>query len=168
MLGGGTYRGQSVPVQARPRVLFVGDDASSPDIAASLLRRLVGDRVEIRTAGAQRPDPGGRGDDILVQMGLDPATEERLTAHALNVADHVVVLGTHLDVARVAGRTYDEWDLEVEDLAAHVRRLAVDLLGGADDEEPRSRLRRVWTRIRTSRLVRAVGSTFRRLRARVR
>ena len=143
-------------------MLFVGDDASSPEIAATLLRRLVGDRVEIRTAGAQRADPGGRGDDILVQMGLNPAREERLSAHALNVADHVVVLGTHLDVARVAGRTYEEWDVERDDLATRVERLAIDLLGGTDDEPPRrSRLRRAATRARRHPLVAAL---VRRLR----
>lgn len=114
---------------ARPRVLFVGDDASSPAIAATLLRRLVGDQVEIRTAGAQRPDPGGRGDDILVQMGLDPAHEERLSVAALSVAERVVVLATGLDVARLPGRRYEEWDLAEEDLADHVRRLAIELCG---------------------------------------
>ncbi|SER06289.1 Protein-tyrosine-phosphatase [Microlunatus flavus] len=148
-------------------MLFVGDDASSPDIAASMLRRLVGDRVEIRTAGAQRPDPGGRGDDILVQMGLNPASEERLSAQALNVADHVVVLGTHLDVARVAGRTYEEWDVEQDDLAGRVRRLAVDLLGGTEDEPfRRSRVRRVLAWARRRRVVVALARGLRRLRSR--
>lgn len=147
-------------------MLFVGDDASSPDIAASMLRRLVGDRVEIRTAGAQRPAPGGRGDDILVQMGLNPATEERLSAHALNVADHVVVLGTHLDVARVAGRTYEEWDVEQEDLATRVRRLAVDLLGGTEDDPAvRSRVRRALIWVRRHPVVAALARQLHRLRA---
>ena len=116
------------PATARPRVLFVGNDQSSPEIAANLLRRRVGERVEISTAGAQPREHGGRADDILVQMGLNPATEERLSAHALNVADRVVVLGTGLDVARVAGHRYEEWDVANEDLGERVRRLAVELL----------------------------------------
>ena len=66
-------------VTARPIVLFVGDDASSTQIAGSLLRRLVGNRVEIHTAGAQPPNPGGREDQMLVMMGLNPAYEERLS-----------------------------------------------------------------------------------------
>ncbi len=149
----------------RPRVLFVGDDASSPDIAASMLRRLVGERVEIRTAAAQRPEPGGRGDDILVQMGLNPASGERLSAHALTVADHVVVLGRHLDVARVSGRTYEEWDVEADDLAARVRRLAVDLLGGTDDAPPRwARLRSVLARPGRGGVVPALAAGLRRFR----
>ena len=118
----GTSRSQ------RARVLFVGNDQSSPEIAANLLRRLVGDRVEIITAGAQLSDPGGRADDILVQMGLNPANEERLSVRALNVADRVVVLGTGLDVARVAGRRYEEWDVANEDLEERVRLLSVELL----------------------------------------
>ena len=122
---------QSGDVQGRPRVLFVGDDASSPEIAATLLRRLVGEQVEVRTAGAQRPDPGGRGDDILVQMGLNPAAEERLSVSSLNVSERVVVLGTDLDVARLPGRRYEEWDVANEDLAEHVRRLAIELCGPA-------------------------------------
>ncbi len=119
------------PGGRRPRVLFVGDDASSPEIAATLLRRLVGDQVEIRTAGAQRPEPGGRGDDILVQMGLNPATEERLSVSSLSVSERVVVLGTDLDVARLPGRRYEEWDVANDDLAEHVRRLAIELCGPA-------------------------------------
>lgn len=109
-------------------MLFVGNDASSPEIAANLLRRQVGDRVEVLTAGAQVPEPGGRADDILVQMGLNPASEERLSVRSLNVADRVVVLGTGLDVARMAGRRYEEWDVENEDLAERVRRLGAELL----------------------------------------
>ena len=85
---------------SRPIVLFVGDDASSTQIAESLLRRLVGDRVEIHTAGAQPPNPGGREDQMLVMMGLNPAHEERLSVRALATSDRVIVLGTSLDVAR--------------------------------------------------------------------
>ena len=122
---------------ARPTVLFVGDDAASTQIAETLLRNLVGDRVEIRTAGAQRPDPGGRADQMLVMMGLDPAHEERLSVASLHAADRVVILSTTLDVARVPGRTYEEWDVEDDDLAAHVRALAIDLLGTERDRRTR-------------------------------
>lgn len=134
-------------MQRRPRVLFVGDDAASPEIAASMLRRLVGDGVEVVTAGAQRPDPGGRGDDILVQMGLNPATEEPLGVHALNVADRVVVLGTGLDVARVPGRRYEEWDLADEDLAVRVRQLALELQPPETGRRPGRRLRALLARV---------------------
>lgn len=151
-------------MEVRPLVLFVGDDASSPAIAATLLQRLVGERIDVRTAGAQPPEPGGRGDDILVQMGLDPAHEERLSVQALSVADHVVILGSHLDVARVAGHTYEEWDVEHDDLEAHVRRLAIDLLGGADDEPERwPGVRRALDRARVQPQLRRLADRLARL-----
>jgi hypothetical protein len=110
-----------------PRVLFVGDDASSAEIAASVLRRLVGDRVAVDTAGTQPADPGGRSDEMLVAMGLDPAGEQPLSARALHTADRVIILGTGLDVARLSGPRYEEWDLAHDDLVARVQALGDDL-----------------------------------------
>ena len=131
-----------------PVVLFVGNDASSTQIAESLLRRRVGDdRVEIHTAGAQPPDPGGREDQMLVMMGLNPAHEERLSVRALNTADRVVILGTGLDVARMPGRDYEEWNLDTVGLEERIDALAADLISAADSptsvtrvEKPRIRL----------------------------
>lgn len=139
-------------MSARPTVLFVGDDAASTQIAETLLRDLVGDQVEIRTAGAQLPDPGGRADQMLVMMGLDPAHEERLSVSSLHAADRVVILSTTLDVARVPGRTYEEWDVEDDDLAARVRVLAVDLLGREPDRRtrPMDVVRRILALLRTT------------------
>ncbi|GAA3707161.1 hypothetical protein GCM10022204_26380 [Microlunatus aurantiacus] len=146
----------------RPIVLFVGDDASSTQIAESLLRRLVGDRVEIHTAGAQPPNPGGREDQMLVMMGLNPAHEERLTARALVTSDRVIVLGTALDVARVPGRRYEEWDLDDSSLGERVEALAVELLSVLDNPVtvPAPRARKTGSRL--------VGQRIRRrVRARV-
>jgi len=111
----------------RPRVLFIGDDASSPEIAASMLHRLVGDMVDIGTAGTQTCEPGGRSDEMLVAMGLDPAHEQSLSTRALHTADRVVILGTGLDVARLSGPSYEEWDLAHDDLADRVQALSVEL-----------------------------------------
>lgn len=116
----------------RPIVLFVGDDASSTQIAESLLRQLVGDLVEIHTAGAQPPNPGGREDQMLVMMGLNPAHEERLSVRALNTSDRVIILGTGLDVARVPGRRYEEWDLDDGSLDDRVESLAAALMSTFD------------------------------------
>jgi len=128
-----------------PIVLFVGDDASSTQIAESLLHRLVGDRVEIHTAGAQQPNPGGREDQMLVMMGLNPAHEERLSIRALTMSDRVIILGTTLDVARVPGRRYEEWDLTNDDLEERVEMLAAELINSLDaaytpDDASRSQL----------------------------
>ena len=116
-------------LRARPRVLFVGSDATSPQIAASLLRRAVGDRVVVGTADTQPVERGGRTDEMLVGMGLDPAPEHLLTAASLRTADRVVVLGTDLDVALLPGPRYDHWDLAADDLAERVEALAAELTG---------------------------------------
>ena len=149
---------------ARPKVLFVGDDAASTQIAETLLRRLVGDRVEIHTAGAQQPDPGGRADQMLVMMGLDPAHEERLSVSSLHASDRVVILSTRLDVARVPGRTYEEWDVENDDLSERVRGLAIDLLGREPDRRtrPLDVVRRIVARLVTTVRRRSSGRSTRR------
>ena len=115
-----------------PTVQFVGDDASSTQIAESLLQRLVGDRVEIHTAGAQPPNPGGRADQMLVMMGLNPAHEERLSVRALSTSDRVIVLGTSLDVAQIPGRHYEEWDLSGSSLEERVATRAAELISSTD------------------------------------
>lgn len=109
------------------RVLFVGNYVSSPQIAASLLRRLGGDRLIVETAGTQKLEPGGRTDEMLVAMGLNPAEEQLLSSRSLHSADRVVVLGTGLDVARLVGPRYEEWDLAHDDLASRVEALGVEL-----------------------------------------
>jgi hypothetical protein len=108
-------------------VLFVGNDATSPQIAASLLRRLTDDRVAVRTAGIRPAESGGRSDEMLVAMGLDPADEQKLSTRALHTADRVVSLGTGLDVARLPGPRYEEWDLTQGDLIARVESLSDEL-----------------------------------------
>lgn len=110
------------------RVLFVGNDASSPQIAASLLRRLAGDRLLVETAGTRELEPGGRTDEMLVARGLNPAEEQLLSSRSLHSADRVVVLGADLDVARLAGPRYEEWDLAHDDLVSRVEALGVELL----------------------------------------
>ena len=117
----------TLTVPTRPRVLFVGHDDGSPQIAASLLRRVAGDRLAVQTAGTQPADPGGRSDEMLVAMGLDHAEERRPSAAALRAADCVVVLGADLDVARLPGPRYEEWDLANDDLVARVQGLSDDL-----------------------------------------
>ena len=123
----------------RPRVLFVGHDATSPEIAASLLRRAAGDRVAVATASTHAADPSGRADELLVAMGLDPADEHRLHAGALYTADRVVMLGADLDVARLPGPRYEEWDLADADLVDRVRALGDDLTAASTATPPSSR-----------------------------
>lgn len=146
-------------------MLFVGNDQSSPEIAANLLRRLVGDDIEVVTAGAQPAAPGGRADDILVQMGLNPASEERLSVRDLRTADRVVVLGAGLDVARVPGQRYEEWDVEHDDLEERVRVLGLELRAGPAPAPPTSLRDRALRRLLAvaGRTVRAVRGLARRV-----
>ncbi len=122
----------AAPATAHPRrtplVLFVGQEAGSPQIAASVLRQVAGDAVVVGTSGTQPGEPGGRLDEMLVAMGLDPADERPVSAGALRAADRVVVLGADLDVARLPGPRYEQWDLEAEDLLTRVEALANDLV----------------------------------------
>lgn len=129
----------------RPRVLFIGHDASSPQIAASLLIQLAGDRIDIDTAGTRPGDPGGQADEMLVAMGLNPTQEHRVSLHSLNVADRVISLGIGLDVARVGGARYEEWDLARGDLVDRIETLSHDLLR-PPVQEPKTR---VLARVRT-------------------
>jgi hypothetical protein len=149
----------------RPRVLFVGDDASSPQIAASLLRAAAGDRIRVGTAGTQPVEPGGRSDEMLVAMGLNPAEEKLLSARALHTADRVVVLGADIDVARLPGPSYEEWDLRQEDLVSRVETLSHALTAPA--AAPRfavlSRLLKLPEAIRCRRTSRSPVSTSREL-----
>lgn len=121
----------------KPTVMFIGDDASSTQIAESLLRLLVGEDVQIHTAGARQPDPGGREDQMLVMMGLNPAHEEPIRVRLLNTSDWVIILGANLDVARVPGRRYEEWDITTDDLEERVAHLAAKLTRGTDGPPPK-------------------------------
>jgi len=66
-------------------------------------------------------------------MGLDPAADHPLHARSLRTADRVVVLDTDLDVARLPGPRYEEWDLVREDLVTRVEALADELTRGPAD-----------------------------------
>lgn len=131
--------------KTRPRVLFIGRDTSSTHIAASLLSHLVGDRVDIDTAGTRPGDPGGQADELLVAMGLNPMSEHRVSVSSLNAADRVISLGVGLDVARVGGAHYEEWDLAHEDLIERVETLSQDLLRPSVQEPNPGILARVRT-----------------------
>lgn len=111
----------------RPRVLFIDRDGGSTQVAASLLRRVSGDRVAVRTAITEPADPGGRSDEMLVAMGLNPADDQRLSSGALHTADRVVVLGPGLDVAQLPGPRYEQWDLTDDDLVRRIQALSDEL-----------------------------------------
>ncbi|SDS72711.1 Protein-tyrosine-phosphatase [Friedmanniella luteola] len=142
------------PTGRRPRVLFVGPDAGSTQIAAGVLRQVTGDAVVVGTSGTRPPDPSRRTDEMLVAMGLDPADERLLSAGSLRAADRVVVLGAEVDVARLPGPRYERWDLETDDLLTRVEALADELTAAPVVEAPttlRARVR-AWAPVLRRRL----------------
>lgn len=130
-------------------ILFVGDDGST-QIAASLLRRLIGDRAEVGTAGVDRADPGSRQDEMLVAMGLDPADGQRLSARVLRSADQVIALGPGVDVARVPGPRYEEWDVTAGNLVGRVETLATELTAVPTEAAAEPLLARMRTLLRVA------------------
>ena len=133
----------TLPRGRRPCVLFVGHDTGSPQIAASVLRQVAGDAIVVGTSGTRSGDRAGRVDEMLVAMGLDPADERPLSAGALRAADRIVVLDADVDVARLPGPRYEQWDLETEDLLGRVEALADELTTApaATSTTPVARLR---------------------------
>ena len=71
-------------------------------------------------------------------MGLDPAEERPLSAGSLRAADRVVVLGTDVDVARLPGPRYEQWDLEADDLLTRVEALVDELTAAPVTSAPPS------------------------------
>jgi hypothetical protein len=134
-----------------PRVLFVGREASSPSIAASLLREGVGDQIAIDTASTQPAEPGGRSDEMLVAMGLNPADRHLLSSRAIYAADRVVVLEADLDVARMPGPRYEEWDIEQDDLFERVDALSADLTARPATKSRSSMMNRILALLRRTR-----------------
>lgn len=134
----------------RPRrILFVGDDGST-HIAAGLLRHLIGNRAEVSTAGVDRADPGSRQDEMLVAMGLDPADGQRLSARVLRSADQVIALGPGVDVARLAGPRYEEWDVTDGNLSGRIESLASELTAVSITDAPQPVLARMRNRLRVA------------------
>ena len=107
------------------RVLFVGNDETTPQCAAGLLRRLAGDWVQVRTASTAPTRPGPA--ELTGALGPSATAEQRLSSRALHTSDRVVVLGAGLDVARLPGPRYEEWDLAADDLVHRVETLSSEL-----------------------------------------
>ena len=88
-----------------------------------------------RSAGPVDPRHGCWAGRLSVRFRLEVAAAVRAPrrtsvqeyARVLPTADRVVILGTGLDVARLPGPRYVEWDLTHDDLVARVETLADDL-----------------------------------------
>lgn len=118
-----------------PSVLFVCvQNAGRSQLAAGILRHLVGDRVIVRTAGsAPATDVRSSIVTALDEIGVAVGSEfpKLLTDDAVKAADVVVTMGCGDACPVYPGRRYLDWDLDdpVDQPLAVVRRIRDDIDG---------------------------------------
>lgn len=102
-------------LRGTPEVLFVcTQNAGRSQMAAAILRYLLGDHVHVRTAGTR---PGSRIPDDIVdaldEIGVPIATEfpKPLTDEVVRAADYVITMGCGDACPIYPGRRYLDWDL---------------------------------------------------------
>jgi arsenate reductase (thioredoxin) len=100
----------------RPSVLFVCvHNAGRSQIAAALLGRRAGGRVEVRSAGSE---PAERLNPTVVtamrEIGVDVSKEvpKPLADQAVREADVVITMGCGDACPIYPGKRYEDWDLE--------------------------------------------------------
>jgi len=135
-----------VPVD-RPQVLFVCvHNAGRSQMAAGLLSKLAGERIDVRSAGsdpAETLNPAAV--EAMAEVGIDITAErpQLLADDFVREADAVVTMGCGDSCPFYPGKRYEDWELEDpagKDLATvrrirdgidtRVRALAADLLDG--------------------------------------
>ena len=129
----------------KPSVLFVCvHNAGRSQMAAGLLARLAGDRIEVRSAGTQ---PADQINPVAVQamneIGIDitSATPKILTGEAVETSDVVITMGCGDTCPFFPGVSYRDWKLDDpagqpievvrrirDDIADRVRALIADLV----------------------------------------
>jgi arsenate reductase (thioredoxin) len=130
----------------RSSVLFVCvHNAGRSQMAAALLERAAGDRVEIRSAGSAPADELNPAVvDAMREVGIDLAdrTPKRLSEEAVRDADVVITMGCGDACPIFPGKRYLDWELDDpagrsleqirpirDEIDRRVRSLAGELLG---------------------------------------
>ena len=99
-----------------PEVLFVCvHNAGRSQIAAGLLKRMVRERIDVRTAGsepADRINPAVV--EAMAEVGVDLSEEfpKPLTEKAVRAADVVITMGCGDACPIYPGKRYEDWELE--------------------------------------------------------
>nr|WP_274636034.1 arsenate reductase ArsC [Microbacterium bovistercoris] len=134
-----------MPAQ-KPSVLFVCvHNAGRSQMAAGYLRRVAGDRIEVRSAGSL---PADRINPVAVQAmreeGIDITAEEPkvLTTEAVQASDVVITMGCGDACPFFPGKRYEDWTLDDpagqgieavrpirDEIKARIQALAAELLG---------------------------------------
>jgi arsenate reductase (thioredoxin) len=104
-----------VHVSDRPSVLFVCvHNAGRSQMAAGLLDRYAGGRVDIRSAGTAPADTIAPAVvEAMREVGIDlaAASPSRLTTEDVEAADVVITMGCDDACPVIPGRRYLDWDL---------------------------------------------------------
>lgn len=128
-----------------PSVLFVCvHNAGRSQMAAALLSRLSGGRIEVRSAGtepAHRVNPVAVAAMAELGINLTSATPEALTPQAVRTSDVVITMGCGDACPYFPGVSYRDWKLDDpagqpinvvrairDDITARVRALIAELL----------------------------------------
>jgi arsenate reductase (thioredoxin) len=139
--------------EARASVLFVCvHNAGRSQMAAALLERSAGERVEVRSAGS---DPADQLNPAVVaamrEIGLDISNErpKALANDAVRQADVVITMGCGDACPIYPGKRYEDWDLEDptgkdlptvrrirDEIANRVEALVSDLVSEPEDGAP--------------------------------
>jgi arsenate-mycothiol transferase len=100
----------------RPSVMFICvKNGGKSQMAAGLLRRIAGDRIDIYSAGTQ---PGSAlnalSAQVLAEVGIDTSHESTkpIDPVLLESMTTVVTLGREARVDRVDGPRFEEWDTD--------------------------------------------------------
>ena len=132
---------------SRPQVLFVCvHNAGRSQMAAALLRRVAGERIEVRSAGSDPADElNPAAVAAMAELGVDiTAQQPKLLADDfVREADAVVTMGCGDSCPFYPGKRYEDWELEDpagkdleavrrirDEIDARVKALAADLLDG--------------------------------------
>ncbi|WP_144797467.1 arsenate reductase ArsC [Microbacterium paludicola] len=100
---------------AKPAVLFVCvHNAGRSQIAAGYLRALVGDRIDVFSAGsAPGESVNPTAVEVMAEEGIDiaAAVPQILTTDAVRVADVVITMGCGDACPIFPGKRYEDWEL---------------------------------------------------------
>jgi arsenate reductase (thioredoxin) len=129
----------------KPSVLIVCvHNAGRSQMAAALLSRLAGDRIEVRSAGTEPADQiNPVAIAAMAELGIDiaTATPKILTSDAVQTSDVVITMGCGDACPHFAGVSYRDWKLPDpdgqplatvrairDDIAARAQALIIELL----------------------------------------
>jgi arsenate reductase (thioredoxin) len=135
-------------VTNKPRVLFVCvHNAGRSQMAAALLSRMAGDRIEVRSAGTEPADEiNPVAVAAMAELGIDIATTapKILTRDAVRTSDVVITMGCGDACPYFPGASYRDWKLPDpadqplstvravrDEIADRVRALIAELLSTA-------------------------------------